>query len=175
MNPLLGYSTSPLELLLPSGRVVSIAACFRCFKLWRGTPIRDTYGGKAVLDYNGEPLFAELAILRLIQDNGWQGAWIDTYRKRFRQSLPPHFCDLPPHAQDFLDKANQGRKWRSGCSDVLAWSDGRYLFVEAKRRGQDAIRDTQREWLESALNSGLPLESFLIFEWGISDAKPIAD
>ncbi len=165
---------SPIE-FLPSGMVVPVATCFRHFKLWRGSPILDTYGGKAVLDYNGEPLFAELAILRLIQEGGWQGVWIDTFRQKFRQSLPPHSCDLPPRAQSFLDQANQGRKWRSGCSDVLAWDDGRYLFVEAKHKGKDRIRKTQREWLESALNSGVPLESFLIFEWSISDARPTSD
>jgi hypothetical protein len=37
--------------------------------------------------------------------------------------------------------------------------------VEAKRRGKDRIRNSQRKWLETALTSGVPLESFLIFEW----------
>jgi hypothetical protein len=125
-----------------------------------------------VLDYDGEPLFAELAILRLIQAHGWQGVWIDNWRKKFRQLFPPHACDLSSQAQDFLDRVNQGRKWRRGCFDVLAWHDGQYLFVEAKRKGHDAIRNSQKEWLESALNSGLSPESFLVFEWGISDGTP---
>ncbi|HEV2233968.1 MAG TPA: hypothetical protein VGV68_11245 [Terriglobia bacterium] len=175
MNPLSAYSTSPLDVLLPSGRIVSIARCFHEFKRWQGLPTPDTYGGKAVLDSNGEPLFAELAILRLIQEEGWQGVWIDTFRRKFRQYLPPHFCALPPHAASFLERANQGREWPGGCWDVLSWSDGRYLFVEAKRRGKDAILDTQSEWLESVLDSGIPVDWFQIFEWGISDAKPRAD
>ncbi len=46
-----------------------------------------------------------------------------------------------------------------------------HLFAEAKRaREKDAIRETQLgNWLESALDSGLPLESFIIFEWDIPD------
>jgi hypothetical protein len=168
MNPLSAYSISPFAFLLPSGRTVSIARCFHEFKLWEGPPLPDTYGRKAVLDSDGEPLFAELAILRLIEREGWQGVWIDTYRRNFRQSLSRHSGNLPPHAASFLETANNGRKWRSGCPDVLAWRDSEYLFVEAKRRSKDAIRDTQRKWLEAALNSGIPLETFLILEWDIS-------
>jgi VRR-NUC domain-containing protein len=171
MNPLSVYSTSPFSFLLPSGKMVSIARCFHEFKRWEGPPVLDTYGGKAVLDSTGEPLFAELAILRLIRAQGWEGVWVDTYRKNFRQCWP-NSCQLPPHAASFLERANAGRKWPAGCPDILAWTDGRHLFVEAKRRGKDVIRDTQRAWLESALNSGCPLESFLIFEWSISDVKP---
>jgi hypothetical protein len=157
---------------LPSGRALSIPACFSRFELWHDAPIQDTYGGKAVLDWKGEPLFAELVILRLIEEGGWQGVWVDTYRRRFRQSLPPGFCSLPRHAESFLEKANGGREWRRGCFDVFAWGDGRYLFVESKRKGHDAINAHQKEWLESALDSGVSLESLLIFEWDISDAKP---
>jgi hypothetical protein len=151
---------------------VSLAVCFDNFKLWKGQSIPDTYGGKAVLDCHGEPLFAELAILRLIQTQGWQGVWADTYRQKFRQFMPPRSCGLPEHAQAFLDRVNVRRKWPAGCPDVLAWGEGQYLFVEAKQKRKDRIRKTQLVWLESALNSGLPLECFLIFEWGILDAKP---
>jgi len=37
------------------------------FPKWQGAPILDTYGGKAVLDYHGEPVFAELFTLRMLQ------------------------------------------------------------------------------------------------------------
>jgi hypothetical protein len=168
-TPFLSLSNSTVEVRLPLRGPISVSVCFRSFKSWSGQPISDSYGGKAVINCNGEPLFAELAILRLIQANGWDGVWIDTYRRKFRQSLPPHSCELPEHAQAVLDKASAGRKWRSGCFDVFGWKDGQYLFAEAKRKGKDAIRETQLNWLESALDSGLPLESFIIFEWDIPD------
>jgi hypothetical protein len=167
-NPFLPLSSSPLELLLKIRGAVSIATCFHSFKSWEGESISDTYGGKAVIDCDGEPLFAELAILRLIQSEGWDGVWIDTYRRKFRQSLPPHSCELPERAQAVLERASGGRKWRSGCFDVFGWKDGQYLFVEAKRKGKDAIRQTQLNWLESAVDSGFPIESFIIFEWDIA-------
>lgn len=135
-NPFLSFSNYPLEISLPLRGPISISAWFHYFKPWEGKPISDTYGGKAVIDCDGEPLFAELAILRLIQSKGWEGVWIDTYRRKFRQSLPPQSCELPGHAQAVLDRASNGHKWRSGCFDVFGWKDGQYLFVEAKRKGK---------------------------------------
>jgi hypothetical protein len=165
-----------MELALPSGTVISVPVCFRFFERWQGKPICDDYGHKAVLDMNGEPLFAELAILRLIQAGGWQAVWIDTYGKRFLQSLPQSrrspSCDLPAHAAKLLGQANADQKWHKGCPDVLAWSEGSYLFVEAKRRGRDAILKTQLHWLESA-RAVVPLDSILIFEWDVSEAKSV--
>lgn len=166
-SPLIAYSALPTKLLIPSQGIIFVPTCLHCFKPWQGVPISDTYGGKAVLDWNGEPLFAELAILRMVQSSGWQGVWIDTYRRKFRQHLPPAYCDLPLDAQDFLDRANKGEKWNSGCPDVFAWNDGEYLLIEAKRKGKDLVRNSQIHWLESALTT-VPVESFLLFEWTVS-------
>jgi hypothetical protein len=160
-----------MELTLPSGRLVSIPTYFHHFKRWQGTPIADSFGNKPVLDCNNAPLFAELAILRLLQASGWQGVWIDTFRRRFLQALPPDSCVLPKDAQSLLDRVNQGRKWPPGCFDVFAWKDDQLLFVEAKWKGHDSFRDNGKAWLESALNSGLSLESFLVFEWSIDAAQ----
>jgi len=167
-NPLMPYSLSSAELKLPSGETALISKCSRLFLRWQGTPISDTYGGKAVLDFNGEPVFAELAILGVLRESGWDGVWVDTYRRKFRRSMPPDYCDLPSHAHELYDRirrANGGKV--SGCFDVLAWKGQDYLFVEAKRRSKDFTRRTQRAWIEAALNSGIPLDSLLICEWDL--------
>jgi hypothetical protein len=70
------------EIRLLTEQVVSIPKTRPVFEPWRGEPLKDTYGGKQVIDSNGEPVFAELAILRLLQVEGWEGAWIDTFRKK---------------------------------------------------------------------------------------------
>lgn len=171
VNPQLGNLTTPVNIVLPSGATVSVPVFFCQFNSWQRQSIEDTYGGKAVIDYNGEPLFAELVILRLLEKRGWNGVWVDTYGRRFRNSLPPSSCELPQHAANFFEKANSGRKWAAGCFDVFAWNEGQHLFVEAKRKGKDAIRVTQRQWLEVALNSGISVGSFLIFEWDVSAAE----
>src|SRR6266481_1850001 len=124
VNLLTQSQVSPVELTLPSGKAISIARYTYLFARWRGTPIEDTYGGKAVLNSDGKPIFAELAILDLLGKGGWDGVWVDTYRKKFRRLMPPESCKLPSHAQELYDRicrANDGKT--SGCFDVFAWKD----------------------------------------------------
>jgi len=167
VHPFLQSLISPQEVKPLSGESVLIPRCEYRLKPWRGTPVANTYGGKAVLSVGGKPAFAEIAILRILRDAGWDGVWVDTYRKRFRQDFAPHHCGaLPSHAQDLYDRicqANDGKI--SGWFDVFAWKRRRFLFVESKRRGKDFIRRSQIEWIEATLASGVPLESLLIFEW----------
>jgi hypothetical protein len=167
-NLLTQFRLPPVELTLPSGKSVAIPRCSYRFIQWRGTPILDTYGGKAVLNSADTPVFAELAILSVLQKAGWHGVWVDTYRRKFRRSMPPECCSLPSHAQELYDRicrANRGKT--SGCFDVFAWKDGNYLFVESKRKSKDSIQKTQKAWVEAALASGIPLDSLLICEWDL--------
>ena len=126
----------------------------------------DTFNHKPVLELNGEMVFAELAILRIFQKAGWQGRWIDTYRRKFRigywgQNVTEA---LPPKQRAILDSILS----KSGCFDVFCWREDAVLFVEAKWKSHDAIRATQRRWLEAALDAGLSKDSFLITEWSLS-------
>ena len=73
---------------LPSDGQVLIRKYFLEFKEWQGAPIPNTYDGKAIIDWNGEPVFAELAVLRLFQSHGWDGVWVDSYRRKYRTGLP---------------------------------------------------------------------------------------
>lgn len=54
------------------------------FTQWRGAPVEKTYGRKAILDFNGLAAFAQLAILRTLENEGWQGAWVDCIRRVYR-------------------------------------------------------------------------------------------
>jgi hypothetical protein len=157
-NPFTHCLIPPFTLSLPSGDSVCVPRCRGTFSPWQGKPIRDTYGGKAVLEFDRKPVFAELAILGTLQNAGWDGAWVDTYWRTFRRSMPPHSCDLPSHAQrldERICRANSGKT--SGCFDIFAWRKRAYLFVESKRKSQDSIQVTQKAWIEAALRSEVPL------------------
>jgi hypothetical protein len=75
--------TTTETMTLPSGRVVAFPKATPTLLLWRGDPV-ETYGRKTVLDFNGRPAFAELAILWTLQNEGWQGVWVDSFRRTFR-------------------------------------------------------------------------------------------
>src|SRR5689334_19441167 len=75
--------TTTERIELPSGKVLRIAKSTPVFRPWIGKRIGENYGGKALLDFCGKPQFAELVILRLFEGEGWQGVWVDTYRKKY--------------------------------------------------------------------------------------------
>jgi len=155
------------KIKLPSGKEIRIRKFELSFGLWKGESVKDSYGGKAIIDCDGEPLFAELAVLRTLQKDGWQGAWVDSYRKKFRIGLPGIVepIELPEKPKKLFDDISTKVGGFRGCWDVFAWKEDDYLFLELKREAKDYIRESQIKWLESALESGVPSDSFAILEW----------
>lgn len=156
---------------LSSGHAVDLPKATPAFELWHGALPGDTYGGKTVLDVGGEPVFAEIAILRLLQRTGWSGVWVDTFRRTYRRSYwrEGETITLPEKVQRLIDTIEMENGSASGCFDVCAWTEVDVLFAEAKRKGHDRIRQTQKRWIDSALKAELPLDALLVVEWSIRD------
>ncbi len=159
--------TATESVVLPSGATVLLPKATPRFRAWKGPAPADRYGGKALLDFEGRPTFAELFILWTLQSAGWQGAWVDTYHRRFRSGYWDDAPDvvLPGRPSAVLEAIYAKARSRSGAFDVVAWRDGHILFAESKWRGKDHIRDTQRRWVEAALTVGVALDQLLIVEW----------
>ncbi len=151
-----------------SGEEIQIPKATPCFEKWSGDTLADTYGNKAILNFNGEPVFAELAILRIFQNAGWNGVWVDTYRRKYRTEYwnSKNDVNLPSDKQMLLDNIYKLAGSGNGCWDVFCWRKKTVIFAESKRLSKDKIRETQIKWLEAALKYGLNKEtSFLIVEW----------
>ena len=155
---------------LPSGASVPIQKYFLEFKEWKGAPISNTYNNKAVIDWSGEPVFAELAVLRLFQSHGWSGAWVDSYRRKYRVGLPDVVepISLPPKQTRLIDSLREKTGRFGGCWDIVVWKGNTTLFLELKLQKKDSIQNTQVEWLAAALDSGLTTDNFALVEWNIS-------
>jgi len=161
------------HLKLPDGRVIAVPKATPTFRPWTGSPLGSTYGGKAVLDAAGEPCFAEIAILRELKREGWEGVWIDTYRNRmWRDSKRERpVTELPACPRSVLDRVRAARGGkRAGTWDVLAWRGDDLRFAEAKRAARDKIRPSQVEWLAAALGVGVRLDQLLVVEWSLAEA-----
>lgn len=173
------------EMVLPSGRVVRVPKVRAEFRAWSGPISIHTWGSKPVLDVAGEQTFAEVAILRLFQSAGWEARWLEVYGassawpivlERWhpegigaceRSTIPDE------RVSDTIRSIVERNGTSSGCWDVVAWNGAHVVFAESKRRGKDRMRETQRRWLESALEVGVPLSSFLVVEWTFaSGAQP---
>jgi hypothetical protein len=143
--------------------------------LWRGDVPEDDYGGKTILAVDGQPAFAEIAILSEFQHHGWDGVWIDTYKNKFRRGywgVPPvdQLPDAPRHLLEWIIEARGGL--RRGTWDVMCWQETSFVFAESKRTQRDRIRPDQTEFLAAALDLGVPLDSFLVVEWDVEDRGP---
>ena len=175
-------SVPPERVFLPEAlggqgqTVVSVPKCFVAFDARRADPNQDTHDKKSSM-IGGLDKYAEYAVLRALQESGWQGRWIDNWKgPKFWKSLGELERTLPVGpAKVLFDEIcsynpgrNRGRSW--GCWDIFAWRDDSMLFVECKRRKKDRLNDNQRGWLAAGLRMQqelrhLPPASFWIVEW----------
>lgn len=161
-------STSKEHLVTEDGQPIKLEKYHLIFDRWQAAHNYDTYGGKQLLQYKGEPLFAELVLLRLLEEQGYKGVWVDTYRNKFWQRLP-HLSFPAAPDKKWLEVYNkiyqQKRGSKSGCFDVMAYRENHFVFAELKREKEDSIRPSQIMWLQAALQAGLEDPTFLIAEW----------
>lgn len=178
---------------LASGDVIDEApGCFLRFDRWNGDRMEHDFnkGESAMIDLYGEHLFGEIAILRLLEIDGWSGRWVNTFGSgksaKFLTSWEsdrpnkdqPHVPIEEPEPRQLFAKVfrENGRKY-AGCWDVFAWKDGSCLFAEAKAqrmkrasspRCGDRPNENQSSWLKAALDlndNRLKRSSFVFVQW----------
>ena len=158
------------SVLLPSGQTILVPKAMARFAPWRRPVNVNTYGRKQLLEWMQRPAFAELVVLWTLEQAGWHGVWVDSYRSKYPVGLmEENPVDLPPSRKILLDSLRKKMGKRGGVWDVYCWNDERALFVELKRGGRDRIRSSQRLFLETALNQNLSLDTFPIVEWDLGE------
>jgi len=124
-----------------------------------------SYVSKPLVTFNGAAMFGELAVLRWLEVDGWDGVWLDTVHDRKHWRYMPTRSSpvtLPPLQQTLYDRIvemNGGRA--SGAFDVMAWRDGHTIFVEYAGPDEVAHRN-QRRWIDAALKAGVSVNDLLI-------------
>ena len=148
---------------------VDIPLASPTFRPWTKEPPGDAYGGKQFLDYRGGPGFAELVILWTLRDAGWDGIWVDSFRRTYWTGYEERLGgDLPSAPAQVIRRIHGSKGFPRGCWDVLCWRRDQVLFAEAKRHRQDRIRPTQVQWLTRGIAAGLAPTDFLIVEWSVA-------
>jgi len=167
---LLGATESratPVE-LPEAKRTIQILTLLRMEQRWPGPPPERfrSVPNKPTLQFNDQPTWAEFILLRLLERDGWAGAWVKNWGGRaFWRDVEDVAILSASAAERFqqIEKRMGGRG--GGCWDIFAARGDKVLFIESKQRGRDRLRLTQRKWIESALREGIPLPSFVIVEW----------
>lgn len=171
--PIQLQSTEKIEIDLSSGATVSLPVCRPVFLMWSSSSIKFDYGKKPVLEHGGEACFAELVILRLFQEAGWDGVWVETYGGlHFLKSMPlgwnlqSEHVSIPDDKKAILQKIQSAAK-TTACFDIFVWRGDQFVFCEAKQKGKDKLTLAQIKFIEGALACGIPPESLIIVEWGL--------
>jgi hypothetical protein len=167
--------------------IKELPAVFMRFPRWDGPAFVDDLGRKAsaLVELDGEHLFAELAVLRLLEQAGWSGRWVNTYSGKGEVwKYLTEWKDLPRGEQRSrpIEEAeprqllaavaglNKPARYK-GCWDVFAWKGSEVAFVQCKRtapKSRDAVSKEQEDWVRSALYLGdrrVTLESFCFVQW----------
>ncbi|MFA5742613.1 MAG: hypothetical protein WCX77_01170 [Candidatus Paceibacterota bacterium] len=160
-----------MELRLSDGIVVALPVAYPKFLAWKGPSVVFDYGNKPIINYKEEACFAELAVLRLLLDQGWDGVWVESYGgTHYLRSMPQAWNLQSEHILIPQDKECLLQKiWKvaktTACFDVFAWHDDQLVFFEAKRTGKDKLTSPQIRFIEGALACGISPESLIIVEW----------
>jgi hypothetical protein len=177
-----------VPITMPAGRMIhDVAGVFIRFPQWTGAPFVDDFGKKsaAMVAWNDEHLFAELAVLRLLEHDGWNGRWVNTsgagkevwkYLTEWKDVPRAEQRNRPledPEPRQLLARIagfNKPRRYK-GCWDVFAWRDADFAFMQCKRttpKLTDVVNKDQQEWLRSALYVGdrrISDDSFCFVQW----------
>ena len=168
---------------MPVGTIVQdVRGVYLRLPKWGGEPFADDFGKKAagMVELGGEHLFAELAVLRLLEREGWSGRWANTYsgkgeiwkyltewRDVPRQEQKNRPIEEAEPRQLIAQVAGMNKPARyGGAWDVYAWRGSEFAFFQTKRgapKGKDTVKNPQVDWLRSALYLGDPLITLASF------------
>ncbi len=160
------------QIKLRSGEIISIPKCELVFNKWMGEQIENDYGGKQIVEFDDERLFVELAVLRILEKEGFSGVWVDSFGKCLRREMPPskiQYSAIANTASEIFNIINEKDLKGGGCWDVFVWEGRDILFAECKRNKKDSIRESQISWLERCLSLGLKPKNFLFVEWDVKN------
>ncbi|HRH66497.1 MAG TPA: hypothetical protein PLU53_09390 [Bacteroidia bacterium] len=170
------FQPTDIEFFSSSDLTFEIPKCIVKFECWSGLPINETFGGKPLVCVDNHPIFAELAIRKYFEIDGWDARWVETYGK----VKPIYMSEWKddkyknqihhPFSNNRIDNilaniAKENSNSYSGCWDIVAFKDDRIIFAEAKRANKDRIRATQTKWLAAGIRCGLKTEDFLVVQW----------
>lgn len=74
-----GLAPEREDIFVRNGDRIALPVVSLAFKKWDGTPVNYTFGRKPIVDYEGKPMFAELAIMQIAVKSGWSARWVKTF------------------------------------------------------------------------------------------------
>ena len=92
------------SIALPNGKNVEIAKACSRWSRWHGSRqslqwLPRTLAVKPLVNVGGNPVFAEIAIVRILEASGWRALWVDSYHRKYRRDVHPETDNIRGDAQ----------------------------------------------------------------------------
>jgi hypothetical protein len=179
---------TPIRVRIVGDLIPDVHGAVVRFPQWTGPAFVDDLGKKsaAFVEVDGEHLFAPLAVLRLLERDGWEGRWVITRGGAHGEvwKLLTRWLDVPRAEQKHVPiedarprqllatiaHANKPGRY-AGCWELFTWRGDEYLFFQCKRASsskKDWLSRQQEEWMRMALAAQpgvLRADSFCVVEW----------
>jgi len=119
--------------------------------------ISRTYTIKSSYLIDEKLAFGEIAIVQLLRLDGWNAFWVDTFHKKFWNTMPDEGKpkQLPSAIRERYDliKIKNDSK-PNGCFDVAAERSGRVIWLEFKS-DKDKNNINEGNWINSAMKADI--------------------
>jgi hypothetical protein len=157
--------------VLPSSRqVVSVPVYVRREILWTGEAPRGlgAIPYKRLYAFEGDPLYPELLVVRLLERAGWGAAWRKTwngvsYWRDVNETVEPG-----PLAMSIVEQITRQAGYE-GSWDIVAWRDRELRLLASRPAGGQRVSAYMADWLDAAMRMGVPAGCFAVVE---HDAPP---
>lgn len=113
---------------------------------------------------DGSLELGEIAVLRALEADGWEGVWVCTFGglKFWRSSMQGSPTTLPKGSAALFNRICEARGGTpAGFFDLMSWRDGHFLFVEYKGKG-DSSNSDEKLWISAARQAGVRDDQLVI-------------
>jgi hypothetical protein len=167
-------SVAEAPAVLPSTRrIVQLPVYIRAETPWTGTQARRSgpIPNKPLYTLDGQPIYPELLVVRLLERAGWGAAWRKTwnvvaYWRDVNETVEPGAMALSI-VQQVCRQAGYDGSW-----DILAWRDRELRLLSSRAAGGQRVSAYMADWLDTALRMGLPLGCFAVVEHQVPKTRP---
>jgi hypothetical protein len=161
--------------VLPSTRrVVQVPIYVRSETPWTG-PLTRRSGAipsKPLYTLDGEPVYPELLVVRLLERAGWGAAWRKTWNGVAYWRDVDEIVEPGPMALSIVQQVSRQAGY-DGSWDIVAWRDRELRLLCSRAGGGQPVSAYMADWMDTALRMGLPLGCFAVVEHQAPRPKPV--
>ena len=160
--------------VLPSTRrVVQVPVYVRAEVPWTGPPTRRSGAipSKPLYTLDGEPIYPELLVVRLLERAGWGAAWRKTWNGVAYWRDVDEVAEPGAMALSIVQQVSRQAGY-DGSWDIVAWRDRELRLLCSRAGGGQRVSAYMADWLDTALRMGLPLGCFAVVEHQLPRPRP---